>query len=207
MASPLSSVDVLSKISSGTVPQVFVFRMLLMSTTDALGPLRNGSYRGQSFMDAVDFLKTIPMAAPYYVIVAGKRSPDAAIITRSAEGVDDITWLDSTTDWLMVQTNYDRNQPDPANDDRRTVAECLLRQLGQVKGATHLGVYAVISSFPVHNVNTAYTAIMSAGTGELHGFVRQAMVPAGPMTNAGCEPAEHGSETGLGRRSSLARRV
>ncbi|KAK3288405.1 hypothetical protein CYMTET_4115 [Cymbomonas tetramitiformis] len=207
VASPLSSVDVLSKISSGTVPQVFVFRTLLLSTMDASGPLRNASNPGQSFTDAIDFLKAIPLAAPYYVIVAGKRSPDAAIITRSAEAVDDITWLDSASDWLLVQTNYDRNQPDPASDDRRTVAECLLRQLGQVKGATNLGVYAVISSFPVHNVNTAYTAIMSAGTGELHGFVRQPMVPAGPMTNAGCEPAEYSNETGLGRGISFGRRV
>ena len=43
--------------------------------------------------------------------------------------------------------------------------------------ATPLGVFAVLSTFPVLNPKTAYTAIMSAATGELHAYVRVPMCP------------------------------
>ena len=43
--------------------------------------------------------------------------------------------------------------------------------------ATPLGVFAILSTFPVLNPKTAYTAIMSAGTGEVHAYVRVPMCP------------------------------
>jgi len=43
---------------------------------------------------------------------------------------------------------------------------------GQAEGASALGVFAAISTAPVLNDDTAYTAVMRAATGELHAFVR-----------------------------------
>jgi hypothetical protein len=47
-----------------------------------------------------------------------------------------------------------------------------MRALGRAEGASVLGVFAAISTAPVLNVDTAYTAVMRAATGELHAFVR-----------------------------------
>ena len=85
----------------------------------------------------------------------------------------------SDAPFFLVQTNYDRDAPDPPGDDRRTVCERTLAQYGQGAAGSALGVYAAMSTYNVHNAGTAYTAIMCAATGELHSFVRVAMVPVG----------------------------
>ena len=72
----------------------------------------------------------------------------------------------------MVQTNYDQPGPDCPTDARRTKAEETMLGLGQDEGSTQLGVFAAVSTQPVLNEGTAYTAIMRAATGELHAFVR-----------------------------------
>ena len=79
-----------------------------------------------------------------------------------------------------MQTNYDAWLPDPADDPRRSVAEAALAQFGRAEAATPLGAFAVASTYPVHNPHTAYTAIMSAASGELHAYVRDAMCPENP---------------------------
>ena len=40
-----------------------------------------------------------------------------------------------------------------------------------------LGLFSIISTYPVHNPHTAYSVIMSAKTGDLVSFVRRAMCP------------------------------
>ena len=67
--------------------------------------------------------------------------------------------------------------PDPPSDDRRTVCERTLAQYGRAAAGSALGTYAAMSTYNVHNPDTAYTAIMCAATGELHPFVRVAMLP------------------------------
>ena len=52
-----------------------------------------------------------------------------------------------------------------------------MRQHGARKAVSALGLYAVVSTYPVHNPHTAYTAVMRASTGELHAYVRQSMCP------------------------------
>ena len=45
---------------------------------------------------------------------------------------------------------------------------------------TELGLFAVVSAYPVHNPHTAYTAVMSAKEGTLQAFVREASCPVDP---------------------------
>ena len=85
---------------------------------------------------------------------------------------------ESFTDTLEdLQTNYDQPGPDCASDARRTKAEETMRSLGQDEGSTQLGVFAAVSTPPVLNDGTAYTAVMRAATGELHAFVRDSTAP------------------------------
>jgi hypothetical protein len=57
--------------------------------------------------------------------------------------------------WMLAQTNYDHWLVDPPTDPRRTVAEKTMESLGQAIVATHSGLYAVASTYPVHNPDTA----------------------------------------------------
>ena len=54
------------------------------------------------------------------------------------------------------------------------------RAVQVAEAASSLGGFAVASTYPVHNPHTAYTAIMSAASGELHAYVRDAMCPENP---------------------------
>ena len=70
----------------------------------------------------------------------------------------------SDTLTVLVQTNYDRWQPDPKFDPRRTRAEEMLQSVllgsgtGHDAAATALDLLAVASAYPVHNPHTAVTA-------------------------------------------------
>ena len=164
---PMDSKRMISEIASGAVhPQMFIFRDSLLAPQ-------------ASYESVLTYVRETPLAAPEYVVISGPK--DAAIVARDPKGVANLTALSlssSTAEdlWFAVQTNYDRNIADP--DDRRTVAENLMRQYGQEIGATEVGLYAALSTFPVHNPTTAYTAIMHAATGSLEAFQRVAMEPA-----------------------------
>lgn len=51
-------------------------------------------------------------------------------------------------------------------------ATIILEQLGQGRGAEAVAIFGVISSPPVLNSETAYSAVMRAGDGYLQGFIR-----------------------------------
>ena len=90
-----------------------------------------------------------------------------------------VSLADSADPWFIAQTNYEHWLPDNPADPRRTVAERELRTFGQPAPHTvQTLTYAVLSSYPVHNPHTAYTALMSARDGTLSAFVRRGMCPA-----------------------------
>jgi len=67
--------------------------------------------------------------------------------------------------WYLVQTNYDRNVPDPANDYRRIPAQNKLNAIGQSNITYDTLYYGVLAQSPNLNENTILTTIMSADTG------------------------------------------
>eukprot|EP00435_Cladocopium_sp_Y103_P057794 s163_g20.t1 len=87
-----------------------------------------------------------------------------------------------TEDFYLCQCNTDRWLPDDVEDPRRTAAETLLQRLGREE-ASVTGLFAVVSAYPVHNPHTAYTAVMSAATGEFHAYVREASCPVDPYAS------------------------
>lgn len=128
------------------------------------------------------------LAAPFYIIAGGPEHGNGVVIARSLTGVDGIARLGkddgkNSTDFFLCQCNTDRWLPDNPADPRRTAAERLFHRVGQHEGTTQLGVFAVVSTYPVHNPNTAYTAVMSAATGEFHAYVREATCPVDPAAS------------------------
>ena len=63
--------------------------------------------------------------------------------------------------WFLVQTNYDRDQPDPIHDPRRTPAEKRMAQLGT--GLTPEELLKVMLQWPTMNIATIMTSIMVPG--------------------------------------------
>lgn len=61
--------------------------------------------------------------------------------------------------WYIVQTNYDRDIPDPSDDPRRTAAENFIEKVGPSITADEL-FSEVMVKYPVRNRITIFTNIM-----------------------------------------------
>lgn len=159
-------VEIFQRIMTpGTIPTQLIQRVVQENAT--------------RFEDAVEYFRTVQLAAPVYIIMSGtgRRGAVLSLYFNSSENVVELINDDSDS-WFMVQTNYDRWLPDPPTDPRRTVAENALRAIGQDQGGSQLGVWMAISTFPVHNSGTMYTVIMSAME-PIFGFVRDIIHGAG----------------------------
>lgn len=192
----VSSESVFAAAERGVTPQVLLFR-------DAFGTADGGKSGAASAFDAfVDAVAFTELAAPMYAIAGGPGADDGAIITRdpagpaqpvSTHGIARLAdaAIGAGAGWrALVQTNYDRWEPDPPSDPRRTAAEHLLRSMSPEVGSSSVGAFAVVSAYPVFNEDTAYTAIMCpntecslAGAPNLAAFTRQVLLPP-PGANA-----------------------
>jgi len=123
----------------------------------------------------------VRLAAPYYVAVAGVGRGRGVVLARNQTAVENEPLKLDATSWYLAQTNYDHWLPDPATDPRRSVATATLDQLGRSSASSPLGLFAVASTYPVHNPHTAYTAVMSARDGTLTSYVRTGLCPEDPF--------------------------
>ncbi|KAA0158305.1 hypothetical protein FNF27_07807 [Cafeteria roenbergensis] len=186
----VSSESVFAAAARGVTPQVLLFR----EAFEAAGAQAGGAKAGyESFIEAVAYTE---LAAPMYAIAAGPGADDGAIVTRDPAGpalpvathgiarLADAA-IGAGAGWrALVQTNYDRWEPDPPSDPRRTAAERLLRSMAPEVGSSSVGAFAAVSAYPVFNEDTAYTAIMcpndacaEAGLPNLAAFTRQVLLP------------------------------
>ena len=77
--------------------------------------------------------KTEKLIAPGYLVVSGVAGNEGAVITRHRNTVHDIYTLDDASKEgksYIVQTNYDRDIPDPSGDQRRIPAQNRMDSLG-----------------------------------------------------------------------------
>lgn len=108
------------------------------------------------------------------MVVGGTQRNEGAIIVRDPNPNSTLVYHlgEFQSGWYVAQTNYEPDEADNPVDARRDAVIGALENLGQDEAATKLGLFACVSTHPVYNENTAYTAIMEASTGELHAFVR-----------------------------------
>ncbi len=83
-----------------------------------------------NYHDAVKRLKNTLIAAPVYFMVSGVKANEACVIERAPNSVHGFYQLSNTT-WFLVQTNYDRDQPDPSTDPRRIAVENRIVEQGK----------------------------------------------------------------------------
>ena len=80
--------------------------------------------------------------------------------------------------YYVVQTNYDRDGPPPAFDDRRyPIVDCLDGQTPS--DVTKPKLFAVMSANPTRNALTTFTMLMSPTTGEYETYKQE------------CKPSVH----------------
>lgn len=128
------------------------------------------SNKEMDFELAVDTLANSHVIAPSYIIVGGTKSGEGVVITRDRTAAKDLWRMDDPDHeghWYLVETNYDHWQPPPAGDDRRDPA------IKAMDGTTRAGLNAtslfkVLSTPPVLNDGTTYTAVMSAAIPDLY---------------------------------------
>jgi len=133
-----------------------------------------------SYKQARDMLANTPMLAPGYFILGGNASAEACVITRSRAGPVDI-WDIGTRNstWYLVETNYDHWLPPFVLDDRRTPANKCMREMTQ-QNTGFAGLFDVLSSKPVLNKLTTYTALMQVSTGSLETYLQDCPDPCFP---------------------------
>jgi hypothetical protein len=117
-----------------------------------------------TYNDAVEILKKEELIAPTYFIISGINADEGLVITRNRANVHNIISIqDAANDnkSYIVQTNYDREVPDPEDDYRRIPAEQKMTALGDQLSEQQV-MQTVMSQFPNLNVDTLLTSTMSA---------------------------------------------
>jgi acid ceramidase len=133
-----------------------------------------------SYKEAKDLLSSSPMLAPAYFIVGGKKAGEASIITRSRASAVDV-WDIGTrnSSWYILETNYDNWKEPFFLDDRRTPAHKCMKEMGQQK-VGFATLYDVLSSKPVLNKLTTYTALLQVNSGEMETYLQYCPDPCMP---------------------------
>ncbi|XP_063873355.1 LOW QUALITY PROTEIN: acid ceramidase-like [Scylla paramamosain] len=131
-----------------------------------------------TYQEARDGLSSPRLLAPVYFILAGTQPGEACIITRDRDNYD-LKPLGQNGSWFLVQTNYDHWKTPPFFDDRRSPANHCLTAAG-VQRASPALLYNVLSTRPVLNKATVYSALMDVRSGQVHGWLRRCEDPCWP---------------------------
>ena len=128
--------------------------------------IRNVLENAEDYETAVKMFSTEEFGAPCYLIVSGVNKGEGVVITRDRTGVANVSQIVNEPDqWFIVQTNYDRDLPDPAQDYRRIPAEDKMREIGR-EGISGVRMFEeVLTIVPSMRPSTILTSIMSAQTG------------------------------------------
>ncbi|XP_012944643.1 acid ceramidase [Aplysia californica] len=132
-----------------------------------------------SYSQARTMLANTVMLSPAYFILGGNQSGEGTVITRSREAAVDIWKMSNASRWYILETNYDHWEAPLFLDDRRAPAHKCMDAMGQ-KNTGFAGIFNVLSSQPVLNKLTTYTALMKVSTGELETYIRTCKDPCSP---------------------------
>ena len=144
-----------------------IYKVLFKKTFAIPYFIRKVLENAENFTSAVEMFSNEEFAAPCYLIVSGVGKNEGVVITRDRDGVANVTQIDvdQPDQWFFVQTNYDRDLPDPASDYRRVPAEIRMRNITR-KGITAQRMFdEVLNLVPSMRPSTILTSIMSAQTG------------------------------------------
>ncbi|GAB6029115.1 Solute carrier 6 [Chamberlinius hualienensis] len=132
---------------------------------------RNVLENATSYEDAKSQLANTELLSPVYFILGGNQSGQAAVITRGHTFSDIWNIGEKNSSWYLVETNYDHWKNPPKFDDRRGPAKTCMNNMGQ-KNLSFGGLFDVLSTVPVLNKLTVYTALMEVSSGKLENYIQ-----------------------------------
>lgn len=142
--------DIISVLVDGAMPTCWLLRKTLEQET--------------SYSNALQRLKSEKIGGPVYYVVSGVKDNEGCVIEREPESVHAFYEL-SETNWFIIQTNYDRDYPDPLHDPRRIPVEKRMHERGNKNFDEHTLINEFMSIWPSFNIATIMTAIMIPATG------------------------------------------
>jgi len=132
--------------------------------------LRNSLETIPDYPTALKMVTDTQLIAPVYITIAGVSAGQAAVVTRNRTVADDVWPIDTTEGrWWVLETNDDHWKP--PEDHRRDVANQGMKDLGQ-NNLSNAGLFNVLSTKPVFNSDTVYTANMIPATGYAAAYIR-----------------------------------
>lgn len=133
-----------------------------------------------SYAEAKSMLANTALLAPAYYILGSNDTGQGCVITRSREKAVDVWEMASTGYPWILETNYDHWEEPLFIDDRRTPANKCMQQV-EARGAMNIsGIFDMLSSKPVLNKLTTYTALMNVNLGSLESYIRNCPDPCWP---------------------------
>lgn len=133
-----------------------------------------------SYEEAKTLLSKTVLLAPAYFILGGNQSGEACVITRSRQSCLDIWELDiQKGQWFVLETNYDHWKPPLPIDNRRALAMKCMNKTAQ-KNISFATIYDMLSTKPVLNKLTTYTAMMSISESKYETYLRDCPDPCMP---------------------------
>lgn len=96
--------DLISILVDGGMPTCWLLRKTLEQET--------------SYTAALNRIKTERIGGPVYYIISGVKPNEGCVVERETDSVHAFYEL-SEDNWFIIQTNYDRDYPDPLHDPRR----------------------------------------------------------------------------------------
>jgi hypothetical protein len=142
--------ELINVLVDDAMPDVWLLRRVLAEETN--------------YQDALKRLKETRIGAPVYFMISGTKGDEGCVIERDTNKVHAAYEL-SDKNWFLVQTNYDRDQPDPWHDPRRGAVENRLKERGQVGFDEKVLYEDFMTEWPTLNIGTIMTAIMTPATG------------------------------------------
>lgn len=152
------------------------------------------------FEKAIKIFAETPLIAPCYYIFGGPQPNQGVVITRDRAKAADIWRLGTNNTWYLAETNYDHWKPPLFLDDRITPCNKCMTKLTQsvrsendlnplfyfivpsyFKGFNFNGMFNVLSSKPVLNKLTVYTALMEVKTGRVETYIQYCPTPCWPF--------------------------
>jgi len=132
----------------------------------------------KDFNSAVAKLSNSPLAGDVYYIVGGLTAGQGVVISRNPVNATDVWQLDADNGrWYEVETNYDHWKQPPWFDDRVVPANKAMDALGRANITLDAILQQVLSIKPVLNIQTTFSMLTSAATGEYTTYTRYCPYP------------------------------
>jgi hypothetical protein len=134
--------------------------------------IRHVLENAEDFPSALKMIEETPLKSNAFYTIAGPGKNDGCVVERNEDNVNAKYCLDDKT-WFLVQTNYDRSDPDPISDHRRVPAENKFKKLTQA-GLNEDSMLEILSEDPNHVIGingkggneATITTIISTNSGE-----------------------------------------